>query len=293
MGGAGSSARDGAADFGPVGINLPLPSRRPCFRIARPSLVPRGLRVITWKRFWVAVLGWSTALGALLGAHALIDHFTTDTYRGPGAAVLALHAVAREIGLFLPLVVFCAALGSRPARTATPTVGVRCAEFAAAIVAGAIGYVWLAFVEPWTRVATFLSTARAAGATLDPPPVASTPSWLTTQISNPAVGPEEARFFAWLFHLPIALGLLTALLGIAGFLMTQRISTTAQRWTMAAFVSVVIAPMLLTSLRLSNDYGVPAGATTYGMLLPPLFLLGILGWVRWTDGGSPRNAAKS
>ena len=237
----------------------------------------------TWKRFWMAVVGWSAALLFLLAVYSLLVHFTSESYRGPGAIVLALHSVARALGLFFPLIVFSAALG---ARLSSPTVqrmhGLP-AVTAAPIAAGALEYVWLAWVEPWSRIAIFGWSAGLAGATIDPAPVASTQVWLATQLSNPALDSAEERFFSWLFHLPIALGLLTALLGLVGLVIGRRAATGPQRWSMAALVSLVVAPMLLASLRLSTRYQVPAEATTYGMLVVPLLLLAVVGWIGWTD----------
>ncbi len=237
----------------------------------------------TWKRFWFTVLGWSAALCVLLGAYSWLVNFSTDTYHGPGAIVLALHSVASGVGRFFPLIVYFAALGTAPAPRSGRRAVALPAFVAAPAAAGALDYLWLAFLEPWSRVWIFRWTARLAGVTLDPTPVASTQIWLATQLSNPAVDPTDARFFVWLFHQPIAVGLLTLLLGLAGFLMRHRAATAPQRWSVATLVSVVVAPMLLASLRLTTRYEVPPEAAVYSILLIPLFLLAVLAWIDWTD----------
>jgi hypothetical protein len=237
----------------------------------------------TWKRFWLTVLGWSAALCVLLGAYSLLVHFTNDIYRGPGAIMLDLHYLASGVGLYFPLIVFLAALGTAPALRSVRRVVELPAFVGAPMTAGALHYLWLAFAEPWTRVWLFRWTAGLAGQALDPAPVASTQVWFATQLSNPALDPAGARLLVWLFHQPIALGLLTFLLGIAGFLLGRRATTGAQRWSVAALVGVVVGPMLLASLRLTTRYEVPPVAAVYGVLLLPLFLLAVLGWIDWTD----------
>src|SRR5690606_5067900 len=102
----------------------------------------------------------------------------TDTYRGPRAIVLAVHSVAGGVGLFFPLIVYFAALGTAPAlRSGQRVVGVP-VFVGAPMTAGALQYVWTAFVEPWSRVWVFRWTSGLADQTLDPAPVASTQVWL-------------------------------------------------------------------------------------------------------------------
>jgi hypothetical protein len=132
-----------------------------------------------WKRFWLAALGWSAAVCVLLGAYSLLVHFTNDIYRRPGAIIWDLHYLATGVGLYFPLIVFFAALGTPSAAQGRRRLIGLAAFVAAPVTAGALQYLWLAFVEPWSRVSVFRWTAGLAGAPLDPAPVASR-HWIGT-----------------------------------------------------------------------------------------------------------------
>lgn len=236
-----------------------------------------------WKHFWKAVLRWSVALSGLMGTYSLLVYLTNESYREAGTFLFALTFVANALGHFFPLIVFFAPLSpssmlSRPQRV----FGVR-AEVAAPVVAGVTAYAWLAFAEPWLKVWTFRWSAARSGVTIDNAPVASTQIWLAQQLGSHPAASEGDRLFTWLFHAPIAMGLLTALLGLAGFLSARRIVTGSQRWSIAALVTVAVAPMLPASLRLTTSYEVPPEIAAYGILLLPTFLLALLWWAGWTD----------
>jgi hypothetical protein len=263
-----------------------------------------------WLRFWRRALGWAGVLALILTLRDLIIQFNGDYVTGMAGVKLVSMRIPMTIGMVLPFTGLAAAIVLTSSSTWEPRW--RDAPKIASILAsaGIMVFLLLGHLGPWVRARTLNSflvgTDRLAVGTRAAlwrqytealAQAQANPTFSASGISD---GWTMAHHLGFMYHFAAAAGWLAPLLVGLGLLIgtwtrrsDRRIVPTAQAWVAGLFLLAAVTVSHQIGRDLTAEYGVPATAGAYAILIVPAILIIAFGWATWTARGCPypgRNA---